>query len=317
MTLAQWRETMAARGSQRMDSRWRIAPRRPGRVPVLALLWFLVAALPEAGGRAQPRLAILIVDGVNNHDWKTATRELRGILGATGRFDVEVSTSPPRDAPPEAWQAWRPRFDRYQAILLNWNGGHLENGLRWPAEVETALVRYVRSGGGLIVFHAANNAFLRWPEYNDMIGLGWRNKEFGTGIVIGADGKIVRIPAGQGRDPGHGQRHDFEMTVLNAEHPITRGMPRHWLQPSEQLTHGQHGPAEGLTILTYAWSKDVNESEPLDWVRSYGRGRIYTTMLGHTWANEDNPNFRCKEFRALIARGAEWAATGKVTIAAP
>ena len=43
----------------------------------------------------------------------------------------------------------------------------------------------------------------------------------------------------------------------------------------EQLTHGQHGPAAGLTILTYAWSKDVNENEPLDWVRTYGKGRVY------------------------------------------
>lgn len=34
-------------------------------------------------------------------------------------------------------------------------------------------------------------------------------------------------------------------------------------------------------------------------------------MLGHTWANEDNPNFRCREFQVLIARGVEWAATGK------
>ena len=266
---------------------------------------------------AQSKLPILIVDGVNNHDWQTATRELEGILEATGRFQVEVSTSPPRDAAPLAWTRWRPRFAAYRAVLVNWNGGHLEDGLRWPSEVEAALVRYVRSGGGLIVFHAANNAFLKWPEYNQMIGLGWRNRDFGPGIVIGPDESIVTVPQGEGRNPGHGPRHDFRMTVLNRDHPITRGMPRQWLQPAEQLTHGQHGPAAGLTILTYAWSKDVDENEPMDWVRSYGRGRVYTTMLGHTWLNEDNPNFRCREFRALIARGVEWAATGEVTIPAP
>jgi type 1 glutamine amidotransferase len=281
---------------------------------ILRLILFLLFA---ALGFSQPKLSILIVDGVNNHDWQTATRELHSILDATGRFHVEVSTSPARDATAEAWSKWRPDFAAFQAVLLNWNGGDKENGLRWPQEVETSLVRYVRSGRGLIVFHAANNAFLKWPEYNDMIGLGWRPKEFGPGIVISPDGQTVTVPAGQGRNPGHGPRHDFEMTVLNRDHPITRGMPAHWLQPSEQLTHGQHGPASGLTILTYAWSKDVDENEPMDWVRTYGEGRVYTTMLGHTWANEDNPNFRCRAFQVLIARGVEWAASGRVTLPVP
>jgi hypothetical protein len=49
----------------------------------------------------------------------------------------------------------------------------------------------------------------------------------------------------------------------------------------------------------------------------YGKGRVYTTKLGHTWLNEVNPNFRCKEFQVLVAHGVEWAATGQVTIPAP
>ena len=52
---------------------------------------------------------------------------------------------------------------------------------------------------------------------------------------------------------------------------------------------------------------------PVAWTKTYGKGRVYTTMLGHTWLNEDNPNFRCREFQVLIARGVEWAATGRVT----
>ena len=80
------------------------------------------------------------------------------------------------------------------------------------------------------------------------------------------------------------------------------------MQPSEQLTHGQHGPAEGLTILTYAYSEISHQNEPLDWVRDYGKGRVYTTMLGHTWKDEPNPNLACPEFRKLFAQGVAWAA---------
>ncbi len=94
-------------------------------------------------------------------------------------------------------------------------------------------------------------------------------------------------------------------------------MPPVWMHPSEQLTHGQHGPAEGLTILTYAKSEISGQNEPMDWVRSYGKGRVYTTMLGHAWTNEPNPDLDCAGFQTLFSRGVEWAGTGKVTIAIP
>jgi hypothetical protein len=54
----------------------------------------------------------------------------------------------------------------------------------------------------------------------------------------------------------------------------------------------------------------------MDWVRQWGRGRVYTTMLGHTWKDELNPNLDDLNFQALLARGTEWAATGAVTLPA-
>ena len=54
----------------------------------------------------------------------------------------------------------------------------------------------------------------------------------------------------------------------------------------------------------------------MDWVRHYGQGRVYTTMLGHTWKDGANPNLDDVSFQALLARGAEWAATGDVTLPA-
>lgn len=258
--------------------------------------------------RGQEKLPILIVDGINNHDWKTATRELQAMLSDGGRFTVDVSTTPPADAAASAWDAWHPDFTRYRAIVNNFNGGHTDAGIRWPGRVEEGLEEYLRAGGGLVVYHAANNAFLHRSAYNDMIGLGWRDKTFGRGLAITPEGQIVTIRAGTGLDPGHGPRHGFEVHVLNRQHPVTRGLPPVWAQPSEQLTHGQHGPAEGLTVLTYAASEISHQNEPMDWVRNYGKGRVYTTMLGHTWKDEPNPNLACPEFRKLFTQGVAWAA---------
>jgi type 1 glutamine amidotransferase len=269
------------------------------RLPALAL----AVALTAAG--ADRKISAVIIDGVNNHDWAAGTRAIQSILEGTGRFTVEVSTFPKL-----------PEFSHYDVVINNFNGGHLTTGTRWPAAAEQALEAYVRSGGGLVVFHAANNAFLNWPAYNEMIGLGWRDKTFGKGLAVGREGQVVTIPVGEGLPPGHGPRHDFEVFTLTRDHPITRGIPAHWMHRSEQLTHGQHGPAEGLTILSYAFSEVSRQGEPMDWVRQYGKGRVYTTMLGHTWKDEPNPNLDDVPFQTLLARGAEWAATGAVTLPA-
>src|SRR5689334_1341996 len=52
----------------------------------------LVAA--EQPGSAQ-QLRALIIDGQNNHDWKTTTPVLKWILEDSGRFKVTAFTAPP------------------------------------------------------------------------------------------------------------------------------------------------------------------------------------------------------------------------------
>ncbi len=44
---------------------------------------------------AADKIKVLIIDGQNNHQWVTTTPLLKEILDDTGRFVVDVSTSPP------------------------------------------------------------------------------------------------------------------------------------------------------------------------------------------------------------------------------
>ena len=64
----------------------------------------LFLALLASSIYGQQQLPVLIIDGVNNHDWAAGTRYLRNILEGTGRFRVDVSTYP---APlPQDLTAW-------------------------------------------------------------------------------------------------------------------------------------------------------------------------------------------------------------------
>src|SRR5229473_993045 len=109
---------------------------------VLTLTLTAAAALTAA----DHKLTAVIIDGINNHDYAAATRAIRTILEGTGRFTVDVATYPNL-----------PNFSRYDVVINNFNGGHLETGTRWPADAERALTAYVRNGGGLVIYHAANN----------------------------------------------------------------------------------------------------------------------------------------------------------------
>ena len=259
---------------------------------------------------AAEKLKALIIDGQNNHNWRATTPVLKDILLQSGRFEVEVATSPDGRAPKDAWEKFRPDFSKCEVVISNYNGQS------WPDEVNAALVKFVRGGGGLVVIHAANNAFGGWKEWNEMIALGWRGANFGDGLYYDDAGKLVRVPKGKGRGTGHGRGHRFELVVRNDDHPITAGLPTTWLHEPEELYHGQRGPAKDVTILVtgYADKKTggTGVSEPLVFVLPYGKGRVCVNLLGH-----GTSGMRGMGYQALHARGTEWAATGKVTLPVP
>jgi hypothetical protein len=276
-----------------------------------------VASCAHTPGRAAAPIRVLIVDGQNNHDWARTTSSLRGTLQRAGRFVVVVSTTPAKGAPAEAWQSWRPDFAGADVVVSNYNGQ------RWPETVEHAFVDFVAHGGGAVMVHAANNPFPDWPAFNQMIGLGWRKPDYGDRITVDdGTGALVRTPRGQGPGAGHGPSHLFQLKVRRPDHPIMRGLPPVWLHGKDQLSHGQRGPAQNMTVLDSAYSAPehggTGAHEPMTWVIPYGKGQVVTTLLGHQWRDQaDSDALDCVGFRTVFARSVEWAATGRVTIPVP
>jgi len=285
------------------------------RRAALAGLAALLVASHATTANAQDKLRLLIIDGQNNHNWKAMTPPMKASLEATGRFTVDVATTPDNKAPKDAWESFRPDFSKYDAVLSNYNGQP------WPERVQKALEEYVAGGGGLVVVHAANNAFEKWPEWNKMIGLGWRNNKFGPRVTLDDAGQVVRTPAGEGPGAGHGPQHAYKIVVRDKDHPVMKGLPETWMHAQDELYHGQRGPAENMHILATAYSDKAKggtgTNEPMIWVIPYGKGRVFTTLLGHVGGGSKAPAIECVGFQATVARGAEWAATGKVTLPVP
>jgi hypothetical protein len=263
---------------------------------------------------AEPPVRVLIVDGFSNHDWKLTTALIRGIIGPTGLFTVTVSTAPStKDTP--GWDAWRPKFSDYDVVIQTCND--INGGPSWPRAVQADFETFVRSGGGVYVWHAGNNAFPDWPAYNEMIGLGWRKKEFGWALAIDRDGKTIRIPAGEGQDTGHGARLDTVVKRLG-NHPIHQGLPREWLTPDIEVYYFARGPAQNIEVLSHGHDPRTQMSWPLEWTVAYGRGRVYTSTFGHVWKGDTQPDrMRCAGLQTVVVRALQWLARRETTVPVP
>ncbi|MDA8592617.1 DUF1080 domain-containing protein [Planctomycetota bacterium] len=236
---------------------------------------------PAPSNATRPR--VLLVSGANNHDWEWTTPSLERILAETGRFEVTVTRDPARSL------ADRAALAALDAVVLDYNGP------RWGEAAETAFLDAVRGGLGVVVIHAADNHGNGWPEYERLVADLWR------------------------RGTGHGRFHPFDVEVVDRDHPVTRTLPT-ILQHPDELYHNLvnvHG-VDRRVLATAFSSKEsggTGEAEPMILVRSYGEGRMFHTPLGHVWRNVpgSQASHRDPQFRGLIVRGTEWAATGTVT----
>ena len=286
--------------------------------------------LPNAQAKTT-KMKALIIDGQNNHAvWPKSTIMMKQYLEETGLFIVDI------DRTQFTWKAERekaflplalvgktvnlkepkhdpdfsPAFAKYDVIISNFGWKAAD----WPKQTQKALEDYMTKGGGFVVVHAADNSFPQWLEYNKMIGLGgWggRNEKDGPYVYFTNEGKQVHDDS-PGSAGSHGAQHEFAITVRDANHPITKGMPPVWLHTKDECYAKLRGPAKNLTVL--ATGRDVSgkaptqRHEPILMVLNYGKGRVFHTTLGH-----DDYSCEGVGFIASFTRGTEWAATGKVT----
>ena len=248
---------------------------------------------------APPKINVLIITGQNGHNWRGTTPILRKILEDTGKFDVHV-TEEFRGAGPET-------LAPYDLLVVN----YFERGrpeLRWGDRANAAFLDFVRAGKGVVIYHFSMAAFDGWTEYEKLSGGNWRPN-----------------------NGHHSAPHDFTVDIKDQEHPITKGLKLSFPQAHDELyANLRWQPAGSYHVLATAYDdhalyqasrtdsrapqplEGAGANEPMLWTVDYGKGRVFVTALGH-----DVEQVQTTAFTTTFARGAEWAATGKVTLPAP
>jgi len=256
------------------------------------------------------KIKTLIVTGQNSHKWEVSHVAIKQILENSGLFAVDVAISPKAGA---NMSNFKPAFSTYQLVVLDYCGD------RWSEITENSFLNFVDNGGGVIIYHAANNAFRHWKEYNQIIGFGgWedRNETDGPYIYM-KDGKLV-YDESPGRGGSHGARHEFVLHCSNPDHPVSKGLPAVWRHAEDELYDRMRGQGIVKDVLFHAYSNPETRGSGRDEIAiftvDYGKARIFHTILGHAGNTLDNNiAMQCAGFQVTLLRGAEWAATGQVT----
>ena len=289
-------------------------PKAPAPVPAEPA----VVEVPEEEEWTEPAepapLKAMLLTGQSGdwHPWRVSSPVLKQYLEETGLFAVDVARTPVKGGDMETFN---PNFSDYDVVVMDYEGDY------WSESTQTAFLEYIKSGGGVVFYHAANNAFGKWKEFNEIAGLsGWGGRDERWGPMVRfRDGKFV-LDTTPGEAGDHGPQHVFQMINRVRNHPITRGLPTKWMHAKDELYAKLRGPATNLTILSTAYADPekggTGEHEPLLFTIGYGKGRAFNTALGH--ANElPLASIECVGFITTFQRGAEWAATGEVTQPVP
>ncbi len=138
-------------------------------------------------------------------------------------------------------------------------------------EQERAVVAFVEKGGGFLNLHNAMGLFPAGGPYLDLVG---------------------------GRYIGHGPLERFRVEVVDANHPVTRGVTGYFTADE------QHTPPydERRVHLLLRNRSDDGKAAAAGWVREPGRGRLCHLASGHTREALLHPMYQ-----RLLANAIRWS----------
>jgi len=173
---------------------------------------------------------------------------------------------------------------RYDAVLFANTSGTL------PLPDKDGFLRWIADGHAFIGVHGASDTFHDDVPFITMLG-----GEFGW----------------------HGAQVAVEVQNEDRKHPATRSLPAHWTVFDEiyVVKNFDRNAAHVVLVLDQHPNEKTPGFFPLAWSKSYGKGRVFYTALGHRedlWdpaepgGRKNSPEV-ARQFQQHLLGGIRWA----------
>ncbi|MEJ7740909.1 MAG: ThuA domain-containing protein [Chitinophagaceae bacterium] len=222
-----------------------------------------------SGGRSAAQksttgIRTLIVGGGSSHDFNRWYKQADSVTLSADGFASVTYTS--------GIDSIIPLLPQIDVLYLSNNQPMTDPNLR------KAIFDFVESGKGLVLAHGATwYNWKDWPEYN---------------------AKLVG-----GGSTGHERYGNFDVSIVNANHPITQNVEKTFNIKDELYRMKPDSTGPGLDVLAIATVPGSQTTYPLLWVTKHSKGRIVGFTLGHDGEAHDLP-----VYQTLLKNAIKWAA---------
>ncbi len=234
-----------------------------------------VAAQNQVPGGA--RVFLLSGGQRRHHGYREQAFYLSNALENTGRFQVTIGE--------DAAIVETPAIRKYDLLIVL--ADRRDPEFKYTKGQQEAIFEFVRSGHGYVSIHGADNAASDWlPTWKEMLG----------GVF-----------SHHGLPDGRTRKGSFTVKIVDTSSPVTRGLKDFPIK-DELYYHLQMMPdVQPLATIEYQ-----GEAWPVAWTRTFGKGRVFHTTMGHRdfGQNKDDP-LRDPNLLRLVIQGAEWVAEGR------
>ena len=249
-----------------MSKTYSLSARRllPGLCCVAVLLAFQIPSFAAAKPHV---LVISVTKGFRHSSIPLGEQIVKGLGDKSGLWETDFA----RDDADVVQKTSPWNLKRYDMVFLNNTTGIL------PIRDRKAFLDWVKAGGAVAGIHAATDTFHGDMEFISMMGA-----EFKT----------------------HGAQNEVDFLLQDPNHPVTKGLPDHWKHVEEVYQFTNYS-TDNMHVLVYL-DKHPNTFEPgffpISWVKTYGKGRVFYTALGH---REDL--MQGDYFQKHMLQGMRWA----------
>lgn len=167
----------------------------------------------------------------------------------------------------------RANYDAVMWYNMNWDAPAADSVIRRYMENEIGSTKQ-----GIVLLHHALLTFQDWDVYTEVCGLRHR----GSGGLF-----------------KYTQNQTVKETIIDAAHPITKGMSGFCLV-DETYTIGEPEEPGNTVLIT---TDNDTSIKNLAWTRRYKNSRVFCYASGH-----DNKVYADENFRQVVYNGLLWAA---------